>query len=152
MWVAREEFMKHLATRVNLQLPSGMKLCEDLRGHYRLISCKTRISACITECFRNYSSLPCSSIESCQSTHIAEYLTSHLLAAQLHVGFIESAHTAIMLMVGSPHVEHVTMWASKQSHVLGCVAGEWNLEASGYGRMAIRQNWVRDYVGGQWDS
>ena len=43
MWVAREEFMKHLATRVNLQLPSGMKLCEDLRGHYRLISCKTRI-------------------------------------------------------------------------------------------------------------
>ena len=29
----------------SLQLPSGMKLREDLRGHYRLISCTTRITS-----------------------------------------------------------------------------------------------------------
>ena len=57
-----------------------------------------------------------------------------------------------MLAVGSPHLNYVAIWASKQSHVLGCVAGEWNPEASGYGREAIRQNWVWDYVDGQLDS
>ena len=27
------------------QLPSGLKLCEDSRGHYRLISCTTQITS-----------------------------------------------------------------------------------------------------------
>ena len=40
-------------------------------------------------------------------------------------------------MMGSPRLNYVAMWASKWSHVLGCVAGEWNPETSGYDRVAI---------------